>query len=386
APGGEAETGPHGVPGAGSHATGATRPNTTAHGPADAAVDGSRTTPNSRAGAATAQAEAERAAAGGGPGVVGAARAGAARRAVMREVGEVAERDAWEAVRGARHPDRPTVMDYIGHIVDDFHELHGDRLAEDCPAVVGGPGRIGGLPVMVIGQHKGGASLAERQAHRFGMPAPSGYRKSARLMRMAAKLGLPVVTLVDTPGANPGPDAERGGQALAIAQNLRLMARLPVPVVAAVVGEGGSGGALALALADRVLISAGGIYSVISPEGCAAILWKNPEAAQAAAAALRLDPRELLRLGVVDGVVPEPPDGAHRDPAKAAALLGDALVEALGELVPWEADRLPAERAERFRRFGLDTAVPAGSAGTQLDTGVPAGSAGAQPHTKRGAS
>ncbi|MEU5643430.1 acetyl-CoA carboxylase, carboxyltransferase subunit beta [Streptomyces milbemycinicus] len=299
----------------------------------------------------------------------GAGAAGTARSAVMREVKEVAERDAWEAVRGARHPDRPTVMDYIGHIVDDFHELHGDRLAEDCPAVVGGPGRIGGRPVMVIGQHKGGASLAERQAHRFGMPAPSGYRKSARLMRMAAKLGLPVVTLVDTPGANPGPDAERGGQALAIAENLRLMVRLPVPVVAAVVGEGGSGGALALAVADRVLISAGGIYSVISPEGCAAILWKNPEAAQAAAAALRLDPRELLRLGVVDGVVPEPPDGAHRDPAKAAALLGDALVEALGELVPWEADRLLAARAERFRHFGLDTGVTAGSAGAQLHTG-----------------
>ncbi|WP_086860134.1 acetyl-CoA carboxylase, carboxyltransferase subunit beta [Streptomyces milbemycinicus] len=295
--------------------------------------------------------------------------AGTARSAVMREVKKVAERDAWEAVRGARHPDRPTVMDYIGHIVDDFHELHGDRLAEDCPAVVGGPGRIGGRPVMVIGQHKGGASLAERQAHRFGMPAPSGYRKSARLMRTAAKLGLPVVTLVDTPGANPGPDAERGGQALAIAENLRLMVRLPVPVVAAVVGEGGSGGALALAVADRVLISAGGIYSVISPEGCAAILWKNPEAAQAAAVALRLDPRELLRLGVVDGVVPEPPDGAHRDPAKAAALLGDALVEALGELVPWEADRLLAARAERFRRFGLDTGVTAGSAGAQLHTG-----------------
>ncbi|MDX3228781.1 acetyl-CoA carboxylase, carboxyltransferase subunit beta [Streptomyces sp. ME19-01-6] len=296
-----------------------------------------------------------------------------ARSAVVRCVGEVVERDAWEAVRGARHPERPTVMDYIGHILDDFLELHGDRLTEDCPAVVGGPGRLGGRPVMVIGQHKGGASLTERQAHRFGMPAPSGYRKSARLMRMAAKLGLPVVTLVDTPGANPGPDAERGGQALAIAENLRLMARLPVPVVAAVVGEGGSGGALALAVADRVLISAGGVYSVISPEGCAAILWKNPEAARTAAAALRLAPRELLRLGVVDGVVPEPPDGAHRDPAKAAALLGDALAEALGELVPWDPDRLLGARAERFRRFGLDT-------------GVPAGSAGAQPHTGRGAS
>lgn len=283
-----------------------------------------------------------------------AAEGGAARGAVVRRLEEVAERDAWEAVRTARHPERPTVMDYLGRLLDDFHELHGDRLLEDCPAVVGGPGRLGGRPVMVIGQHKGGASLTERQAHRFGMPAPSGYRKSARLMRMAAKLGLPVVTLVDTPGAHPGPDAERGGQALAIADNLRLMSRLPVPVVAAVVGEGGSGGALALAVADRVLISAGGVYSVISPEGCAAILWKNPEAARAAAAALRLDPRELLRLGVVDGVVPEPPDGAHSDPAKAAALLGDALTETLSELVPWDPDRLLRARAERFRRFGLD--------------------------------
>lgn len=283
-----------------------------------------------------------------------AAEGGAARGAVVRRLEEVAERDAWAAVRTARHPERPTVMDYLGRLLDDFHELHGDRLLEDCPAVVGGPGRLGGRPVMVIGQHKGGASLTERQAHRFGMPAPSGYRKSARLMRMAAKLGLPVVTLVDTPGAHPGPDAERGGQALAIADNLRLMSRLPVPVVAAVVGEGGSGGALALAVADRVLISAGGVYSVISPEGCAAILWKNPEAARAAAAALRLDPRELLRLGVVDGVVPEPPDGAHSDPAKAAALLGDALTETLSELVPWDPDRLLRARAERFRRFGLD--------------------------------
>lgn len=297
-----------------------------------------------------------------------AAEGGAARGAVVRRLEEVAERDAWEAVRTARQPERPTVIDYFGQILDDFHELHGDRLLEDCPAVVGGPGRLGGRPVMVIGQHKGGASLAERQAHRFGMPAPSGYRKSARLMRMAAKLGLPVVTLIDTPGAHPGPDAERGGQALAIADNLRLMSRLPVPVVAAVVGEGGSGGALALAVADRVLISAGGIYSVISPEGCAAILWKNPEAARSAAAALHLDPRELLRLGVVDGVVPEPPDGAHRDPAKAAALLGDALAETLGELVPWDPGRLLRARAERFRHFGLDTGVTAGYAGGRLHT------------------
>ncbi|MGY0057274.1 acetyl-CoA carboxylase, carboxyltransferase subunit beta [Streptomyces sp. LZ34] len=358
---------PHAVPNDGPEASAAHGP---AGAPADVPTAGPHANPDSRPGAAIGHlGVATRARGADEPTTRRAAHGETARGAVVRRVGDVAEREAWEAVRAARHPDRPTVMDYIGHILDDFHELHGDRLTEDCPAVVGGPGRLGGRPVMVIGQHKGGASLAERQAHRFGMPAPSGYRKSARLMRMAAKLGLPVVTLVDTPGANPGPDAERGGQALAIAENLRLMARLPVPVVAAVVGEGGSGGALALAVADRVLISEGGVYSVISPEGCAAILWKNPEAAQAAAAALRLDPRELLRLGVVDGVVPEPPDGAHRDPAKAAALLGDALAETLGELVPWDPERLLGARAERFRRFGLDTGVPAGSAGAQLHTG-----------------
>ncbi|MEU5612189.1 acetyl-CoA carboxylase carboxyltransferase subunit alpha/beta [Streptomyces sparsogenes] len=303
------------------------------------------------------------------PGGRGTEGAGGVRGAVVRRVRDVAERDAWEAVRGARHPDRPTVMDYLGHILDDFHELHGDRLAGDCPAVVGGPGLLAGRAVMAIGQHRGGASLAERQAHRFGMPAPSGYRKAARLMRMAAKLGLPVVTLVDTPGAQPGPAAERGGQAVAIAENLRLMSRLPVPIVAAVVGEGGGGGALALAVADRVLISAGGVYSVISPEGCAAILWKEPEAARAAAAALRPTPRELLRLGVVDGVVPEPPGGAHRDPAEAAALVGDALAETLSELVPWDPDRLLRARAERFRRFGLDTGIHAGYAGARPRSG-----------------
>ncbi|OMI41218.1 carboxyltransferase subunit alpha, partial [Streptomyces sparsogenes] len=313
-------------------------------------------------------------------GTAGAEGAGGARGTVVRRVEDVAERDAWEAVRGARHPDRPTVPDYLGHILDDFQELRGDRLAEDCPAVVGGPGLLAGRAVMVIGQHKGGASLMERQAHRFGMPAPSGYRKAARLMRMAAKLGLPVVTLIDTPGAHPGPAAERGGQAVAIAENLRLMSRLPVPLVAAVVGEGGGGGALALAVADRVLISAGGVYSVISPEGCAAILWKKPEAARAAAAALRPTPRDLLRLGVVDGVVPEPPGGAHRDPAEAAALVGDALAETLSELVPWDPARLLRARAERFRRFGLDTGLDAG-----LDTGAHDRYADARPHTGRDA-
>ncbi|MGW3242244.1 carboxyltransferase subunit alpha [Streptomyces sp. NPDC001070] len=271
---------------------------------------------------------------------------------IVRAVDELPERDAWEAVRLARHPQRPTAADYAGHLLQDFHELHGDRLAADCPAVIGGPGLLHGSPVMLIGHHKGGPGLEERRRRHFGMATPAGYRKAARLMRTAAKLGMPVVTLIDTPGANPGPEAESGGQALAIAENLRLMSRLPVPVVAVITGEGGSGGALAFAVADRVLVSANGIYSVISPEGCAAILWKDPGAAPAAAAALRLHARDLLRLGIVDGVVPEPPDGAHEDHAHAAALVGGALSAALDELRPWAPDRLLAERRDRFHRFG----------------------------------
>ncbi|GAB2714202.1 acetyl-CoA carboxylase carboxyltransferase subunit alpha [Kitasatospora kifunensis] len=273
---------------------------------------------------------------------------------ILRSAEELPKTDAWTAVQLARHPERPTTLDYAAHLLDGFRELHGDRIAEDCSAVVGGPGRLNGRPVMLIGHQKGGNDLVERQRRNFGMPSPGGYRKAARLMRMAAKLGLPVVTLIDTPGANPGPEAERGGQAVAIAENLRLMARLPVPIVAVVTGEGGSGGALALAVADRVLICANGIYSVISPEGCAAILWKDSQAAPTAAAALRVDAGELLRLGIVDGVVPEPPGGAHTDHLQAAALLGNAVTAALNELEPWEPQRLLSERRSRFHRFGLD--------------------------------
>ncbi|WP_329577243.1 acetyl-CoA carboxylase, carboxyltransferase subunit beta [Kitasatospora sp. NBC_01250] len=278
---------------------------------------------------------------------------------ILRSVEELPTGDAWSAVRLARHPERPTTLDYAAHLLDGFRELHGDRISEDCSAVVGGPGRLNGRPVMLIGHQKGGNDLVERQRRKFGMPSPGGYRKAARLMRMAAKLGLPVVTLIDTPGANPGPDAERGGQAVAIAENLRLMARLPVPIVAVVTGEGGSGGALALAVADRVLICANGIYSVISPEGCAAILWKDAQAAPTAAAALRVDAGELLRLGIVDGVVPEPPGGAHTDHLQAAALLGNAVTTALDELEPWEPQRLLSERRDRFHRFGLDSGLSA---------------------------
>lgn len=273
---------------------------------------------------------------------------------------ELARTDSWAAVRLARHPGRPTTLDYAAHLLDGFHELHGDRISGDCAAVVGGPGHLYGRPVMLIGHQKGGHELAERRRRKFGMPSPSGYRKAARLMRMAAKLGLPVVTLIDTPGANPGPDAERTGQAVAIAQNLRLMARLPVPIVAVVTGEGGSGGALALAVADRVLVSANGIYSVISPEGCAAILWKDPDAAPTAAAALRVDAGELLRLGIVDGVVPEPQGGAHTDHPLAAALLGEAVTAALDQLDSVEPQVLLQMRSSRFHRFGLEDAPSVG--------------------------
>ncbi|MFE2432636.1 acetyl-CoA carboxylase, carboxyltransferase subunit beta [Streptomyces sp. NPDC059373] len=265
---------------------------------------------------------------------------------------------AWDAVRLARHSHRPTAADYAAHLLDDFHPLHGDRLTADCPAIIGGTGRLAGRPLMLVGHHKGGPGLPARQAHHFGMATPPGYRKAARLMRLAAKLGLPVLTLIDTPGANPGPDAESGGQAFAIAENLRLMSRLPVPIVAVITGEGGSGGALALAVADRVLVSENGVYSVISPEGCAAILWKDPAAAPTAAAALRLDARDLSRLGIVDGIVTEPPGGAHQDHAAAAALLGAAVTAAFDELLPYEPEQLLRDRRDRFHRFGLEEEAP----------------------------
>lgn len=265
---------------------------------------------------------------------------------------------AWDVVRRARHPERPSALDYAGRLLDGFQELHGDRIGADCPAVVGGVGLLAGQPVVLIGHHKGGSDLQERRRRHFGMATPAGFRKAARLMNLAAKLGIPVVTLVDTPGANPDLDAERGGQAGAIAENLRLMSRLPVPIVTVVTGEGGSGGALALAVADRVLICEHAIYSVISPEGCAAILWKDQEAAPVAAEALRLRASDLLPLGVVDAIVPEPPGGAHTDPETAADLMRAALVPLLAELRHGDHDRRIRERRDRYRKFGESPAVP----------------------------
>ncbi len=270
---------------------------------------------------------------------------------VIRDPALLPERPAWEAVRRARNVNRPTTSDYLSLILDDFEELRGDRVGGDCPAIIGGVGRLGGTPLVVIG-HEKGHTTRDLAARNYGMPGPAGYRKAARLLRLAAKWGLPVLTLVDTPGAYPGVDAEEQGQAVAIAENLRLMGGLPVPVVTVITGEGCSGGALGIAVADRVLIMEHGVYTVISPEGCAAILWRDAAAAPAAAQALRVDARSLLELGVVEAVIPEPPGGAEADHAAAAAALRAAVHAELADLAGLDQGRLVAQRRARFRRFG----------------------------------
>ena len=270
---------------------------------------------------------------------------------VVRDHPQLPETDAWQNVQKARNLDRPTTLDYLRWAFEDFEELHGDRLGADCAAIVGGTARLDGAPVMVIG-HQKGRTFAELAARNYGMPIPGGYRKAARLMRTAAKLSLPVITLVDTPGAYPGIEAEERGQAVAIAENIRLMAALPVPVITLVIGEGGSGGALALAVADEVLICSHAVYSVISPEGCAAILWNDPGMAPIAAAALRIDARALLHLGIVDGVVLEPEGGSQADHLLAAQRVRTALVAALQRLSGMDGAALVARRRARFRSFG----------------------------------
>ncbi|WP_028936623.1 acetyl-CoA carboxylase carboxyl transferase subunit [Pseudonocardia spinosispora] len=270
---------------------------------------------------------------------------------VVRDPALVDGRDPVVAVRGARRITRPTTLDYAALLLDGFRELFGDRVGGDCAAVVGGVGRLHGRPIMLIG-HQKGHDPAELTRRNFGMPNPAGYRKAARLMRLAQKLGIPVVTLVDTPGAYPGRHAEEQGQAVAIADNLKLMAALRVPIVTVVTGEGGSGGALALALANRVLMWEDAVYSVISPEGCAAILWNDPAASKQAAAALKLQARDLLELGIVDGVIPEPPGGVDGDPLLSAERLGAVLTDCLDELCGHSGDRLSTDRQARFARFG----------------------------------
>jgi acetyl-CoA carboxylase carboxyl transferase subunit alpha len=259
---------------------------------------------------------------------------------------------AMERVQLARHDRRPYAKDFIGRIFTDFCEIHGDRKFRDDPAIVCGAARFQGRPVVVIA-HQKGRDVRERQARNFGMPKPDGYRKALRVMKMAEKFGRPIFTLIDTPGAYPGIDAEERGQAEAIAVNLREMARLKVPIIVTITGEGGSGGALAIGVGDVTNILENGIYSVISPEGCAAILWKDAALAPQAASNLKLTALELKTLGIVDRIVPEPKGGAHEDWDEAAAHLAEALKESLAEVDSMtDSDRV-ARRYQRFRKMGV---------------------------------
>jgi acetyl-CoA carboxylase carboxyl transferase subunit alpha len=256
-----------------------------------------------------------------------------------------------QRVQVARHPRRPYTLDYLSTIFTDFIELHGDRHFRDDPSIVGGWARIGGVSVMVLG-HQKGRDTKENLKRNFGMPHPEGYRKALRLMHMAAKFSAPLVTLIDTPGAYPGLGAEERGQSEALARNIMEMAALPIPIVSVVIGEGGSGGALALGVADRILMMENSVYSVISPEGCAAILWKDASQRERAADALKLTAPDLVRLGVIDEIIDEPTGGAHADPDAAGEALRDALVSNLTELRKIKPDKLIRRRAEKFGKIG----------------------------------
>lgn len=266
-------------------------------------------------------------------------------------------RSPWETVTLARDTMRPTTLEYAGYLFEDFVEFQGDRLFGQNAAIVGGPALLGSLPVMLIG-HQKGHTTAEMVHRNFGMPEPEGYRKALRLMRYAEKFGMPIVTMVDTPGASPGLGAEERGQGTAIATCILEMSRLSVPIVTVVTGEGGSGGALALAVADRVLMMENSYYSVISPEGCSTILFKSAAAAPRAAEALRITGPDLLRLGIMDGVVSEPEGGAHTDPAQAARNLKTAIVDCLAELLPLAPEDLLDARYRRYRAFGAPGVQP----------------------------
>jgi acetyl-CoA carboxylase carboxyl transferase subunit alpha len=278
-------------------------------------------------------------------------------RRLRRELVEVQRKifgdlDPWQTVEVARHPDRPKTSDYLQLVFDEFVELHGDRAFGDDRAMLTGFAKLDQYKVMVIG-HQKGKTLAERQACHFGCAHPEGYRKAMGKMRLAAKYGLPVICLIDTPGAYPGVGAEERGQAQVIAESMFLMASLPVPVVCVVIGEGGSGGALGIGVGDRVAMLEHAYYSVISPEGCAGILWKSVEFKADAARALRFRSRDLAEFGVVDAVIEEPAGGAHRHPQQMAMRLKTFLSRSLRELVGRPADALVAERYDRFRKLGV---------------------------------
>jgi acetyl-CoA carboxylase carboxyl transferase alpha subunit len=259
--------------------------------------------------------------------------------------------EAWRRVQLARHAQRPRTLDLVNRIFDVFVELHGDRSFRDDPAIVAGAARLDGQAVIVIGHQKG--SDTDSNIYRnFGSAHPEGFRKAQRLMRLADKLGLPLVTFLDTAGAFPGPAAEERGQAESIASSIKLMTGLQVPIVVVIVGEGGSGGALAIGVGDRVLALENAVYSVISPEGCAAILWRAPDAAPIAAAAMRMTAHDQLELGVIDEIIAEPKDGAHADPGATASAIKKALVAALADLAPLPTEQLMANRYARLRRLG----------------------------------
>jgi acetyl-CoA carboxylase carboxyl transferase subunit alpha len=261
----------------------------------------------------------------------------------------------WQKTQVARHPDRPHALDYVGSLVAEFTPLAGDRAFADDAAVVGGIGRFRSLPVVVLGTERG-ADTESRIKHNFGMARPEGYRKARRLIELAGRFRLPLLTFVDTAGAFPGIEAEARGQAEAIARSIEACLDAPVPVVASIIGEGGSGGAIALATGDRVLMLEHAIYSVISPEGCASILWRNADQASAAADALRLTAQDLVEMRIVDQVVPEPLGGAHRTPGEAIAALGDAIHAALEPLLHLDPATLRARRRERYLALGRDGA------------------------------
>ena len=262
------------------------------------------------------------------------------------------DEEIWRSVELARHQDRPYTLDYVERLLEDWVELHGDRGRADDAALVVGLGRFNGRTVALLGNQKG-RDIKERTHRNFGMAYPEGYRKAMRLMELADGHGFPLISLVDIPGAYPGVAAEQHGQGGAIARSQALMSRLNVPTIACVIGEGGSGGAIATALADRVLMQENAIYTVISPEGCAAILWRDAGEAKKAAAAFKPDAVHCLELGVIDGIVPEPDDGAHTNPDEAARLLGESLQEALEELESVSPDDLKRRRRAKFRSLGV---------------------------------
>lgn len=257
----------------------------------------------------------------------------------------------WQVARVARHESRPYTQDYLSLISPDFQELHGDRMYADDPAIIGGVGRIDGRAVMFIG-HQKGRDTKERVRRNYGMPKPEGYRKAQRLMRMAEKFSMPVVTFIDTPGAYPGVGAEERGQSEAIAQSLYMMAGLKTPIICVVIGEGGSGGALAIGVGDKLLMLQYSIYSVISPEGCASILWKSADKAEDAAEAMRITASSLNDFGLVDEVLPEPLGGAHRNPKGMAEVIRNAILSSMDELTQLSTEQLLEKRQQRLASFG----------------------------------